>query len=163
MAKHDGLMELFQGEVIGESLFDRMLPNCEDSRQRYVVGTMLQLETETKARLRQAAAERGMDFWEDDNERTAGEGMARDLASASWEDKMRAIHDVLRDTYVPRYKEIAATAPAEDKELADYMVVHETSLFETTRRELAGDTENSIETILPQLRYPLPVPDREEA
>lgn len=155
-----GMMELFQGEVIGEALFDAMLHHCSDERERYVIGTMLQLETETKARLRQAAAQRGMDYAEDSKERDAGEALAKDLSTASWAEKMKALHDILNDTYVPRYKEIDEAAGPDDKELTAYMVIHETSLLEASKRELDGRKTDSVGTILPQLRYPLPVPTK---
>ena len=45
-----GLNELYQGEVLGEVLFNRMLELFPE--HRYEVSIMFQLETETKARLR---------------------------------------------------------------------------------------------------------------
>lgn len=153
-----GLQELYQGEVIGEAVFDAMLHHLDGDRQRYVVATMLQLETETKARLRQHAAVRGLDLAEDPEQRKAGEGLAAQLASVTWQEKMEVLHDILAGTYVPRYREIAAAAAPEDAEVTAYMVEHETSLLAVTERELAGDTATSVARILPQLRYPLPEP-----
>lgn len=148
--QRQALRELYQGEVIGEALFDKMLADLDDDRERYVIATMLQLETETKARLRQTAMLRGFDLAEDTAQRVAGEGLAAEMAGSTWTQKTQLIHDILAGTYVPRYVEIAATAAPEDAEITAYMVTHETSLLEATKRELAGDT-NSVETVIPQL------------
>lgn len=46
-------------------------------------------------------------------------------------------------------------APAEGKTVAESMVRHERSLLEVARRELAGDTNNSVELVVAQRAYPL--------
>jgi hypothetical protein len=46
------MVELYQGEVLGEVLFDHMLSYFEEPDKQYKISVMLQLETETKARLR---------------------------------------------------------------------------------------------------------------
>src|SRR5437764_10584484 len=100
--QRQALRELYQGEVIGEAVFDKMLHHLDDDRQRYVVATMLQLETETKARLRPVAAASGLDIAEDPAERAAGEALAAQLSTATWLEKMQSLHDILEGTYVPR-------------------------------------------------------------
>ena len=73
----DDLQDLYQGEIIGEALFDRMLEFYDDPVQRYKVALMLQLETETKARLRPAMLELGADIRELDASREAGLTLGR--------------------------------------------------------------------------------------
>jgi hypothetical protein len=158
--QRQALRELYQGEVTGEAVFDKMLHHLDDDRQRYIVATMLQLETETKARLRPHAARLGLDLAENPQHRADGEALAAQLADATWTAKMQSLHDILNGTYVPRYIEIAATAAPEIAEIAAYMVAHETSLLEVTKRELTGNTINSVETVIPQLRHPIPAPIR---
>lgn len=160
--EHEHILELFQGEVLAEALFDAMIHHCKDDRERYVLGTMLQLETETKARLRQAVAERAMPFAEDTSKRDIGRGLAKKLENATWTAKMHTLFNILNDVYVPRYHEINEAAGAQDKKITEYMVLHETSLREALRREMNGQKESSVETILPQLRYPLPAPHEKE-
>ena len=157
--QRQALGELYQGEVLGEAAFDGLLPHLDDERQRYVVATMLQLETETKARLRPLAARRGLDIAEDPAQRAAGAALVAELAGASWVEKMQVLYDVTGGHYLPRYREIAALAGPEDTEITSYMVEHEASLFEVAKRELAGDTTNSLELVIPQLRYPVPEPE----
>jgi hypothetical protein len=157
--QRQALTELYQGEVLGEAAFDAMLPHLDDDRQRYVVATMLQLETETKARLRPIAAMCGLDLAEDPAQKKAGAGLALDLVGASWRERMQVLYDVTGGTYLPRYQEFAELAGPEHADITAYMVEHEASLFEVAKRELAGDTDNSVDLVVPQLRYPLPVPE----
>ena len=68
---HHGLIEYYRGETIGEVLFDGLLSSRTESRHRYVMGTMLQLETETKARLRPAMVKHALPIIEDPSARFA--------------------------------------------------------------------------------------------
>lgn len=153
----DDLQDLYQGEIIGEALFDRMLDFYEDPVHRYKVALMLQLETETKARLRPAMLELGIDIRELEASRAAGLEMAASLAGKSWTGAMTMLHEALLP-FVDRYTGIAAQAPAAYRELAQSMVRHETSLLRFAAAESAGDTANSTTDIIAQLQYPLPHP-----
>ena len=73
-------MEMYQGEIIGEVLFNRMLAFYDDPLQRYKVSVMLQLETETKARLRPVIMRLGLDPAESEESRRAGHKFAESLA-----------------------------------------------------------------------------------
>ena len=46
------LDELYQGEIIGEVILDQMLSFFSEPEFKYKIAVLLQLETETKARLR---------------------------------------------------------------------------------------------------------------
>ncbi len=151
------LLDLYQGEIIGEALFDRMLDFYDDPMKRYKVALMLQLETETKARLRPAMLELGVDLRELDESREAGLTMAASLADKPWADAMKILHEALVP-FVERYTAIAASAPAQYRDLAQSMVRHETSLLRFAECESTGDSENSTADIIAQLQYPLPAP-----
>lgn len=152
---HHGLIEYHRGEVIGEVLFDGLLATLTSDRHRYVMGTMLQLETETKARLRPVMQKHGLAISEEPSARAEGMMLAAAMKSLAWLDVMQALRRELEDTYVPRYEAIARQAPPEDRAFCESMVVHERSLLEVAVRELAGDEQTSVELIVPQLRYPL--------
>lgn len=152
------LTEMYQGEVIGEVLFDRLLETCSDPAQRYKVATMLQLETETKARLRPALLELGADITEQAESRRLGGEFADSLAGQDWAGMMTTLRDTIRP-YLERYETIAAGAPDAWRPLAESMVVHEAALYEFAEKELAGDTQSSVEAIVAQLEFPLPAPD----
>ena len=64
-----GLSEEYQGEVIGEVFFGGLLERFDSPEHRYKLATLLQLETETKARLRPAALELGVELAEFDESR----------------------------------------------------------------------------------------------
>ena len=48
----DALLHVYHGEQFGEAVFETLLPQAEDEEQRYVLGTLLQLESEGKAVMR---------------------------------------------------------------------------------------------------------------
>lgn len=153
------IAELYQGEVLGEALFNRMLLDVDDARQRHVIASLLQLETETKARLRQSAAARGLALAEDRAQRNAGEQLGSSLASMTWLQKMRRLALGIGATYLPRYREIAATAAAPDRQIISYMVAHETALLEAVRLEVEGHVGTSVSSVEAHLLFPLPRPD----
>ncbi|HET6686963.1 MAG TPA: hypothetical protein VFH02_10610 [Jiangellaceae bacterium] len=150
--------ELYQGEVLGEALFNRMLRDLDDDRERYVVGSLLQLETETKVLLRRAAAARGLRLDEDDAPRTEGEEIAASLRAMTWLGKMQRLQAGISDYYLPRYQLIAAEAGADDREVTSLMVRHETALLEVLARETAGQIETSLIPLEGHLRFPLSHP-----
>ena len=152
------LMEMYQGEVIGEVVSGRMLAFFDDPGQRYKIAVMLQLETETKARLRPTLMELGLDLAELEESRKLVHEMADSLQSMTWIETMEGLRDALKP-YVDRYREIAATAPAQYRAIADSMVVHEQSLYHFAELESAGDGEHSMDDVIAQLQFPLPAPD----
>jgi hypothetical protein len=152
------LQEFYQGEILGEAMFDAMLPDLEDGQQRYKVGLLLQLESETKVRLRPAVAAAGLPLQEDPRMRPDGEKFARDLRSASWAGKMQALHDAVAGHYVPHYRKLAALMPPELREVGDSMVEHEEALAEMAWRELNGQGHRSDEPLLRLLSFGLSPP-----
>ena len=59
-----GLSEQYQGEVIGEVAVNSLLQQFRNPREQYLLATVFQFETETKARLRPVVAELGIDVIE---------------------------------------------------------------------------------------------------
>ncbi len=152
-----GLIEIYQGEVIGEVAFNRMLAQFDDPTHRFKIGVMLQLETETKARLRPPMAELGLDLAETESARATGHELGDVFEGKTWLAAMEALRDGLAP-YVERYRAIAAEAPARYRELANSMVVHEESLYRFAELEIAGEGEKSLDGITAQLVFPLPNP-----
>ena len=56
-----GLSEEYQGELVGEVFFSELTKHFESWQHQYKLATLLQLETETAARLRPTALELGVD------------------------------------------------------------------------------------------------------
>ncbi len=152
-----GVEELYQGEVMGEVIFNRLLACHDDPVQRYKIATLLQLETETKARLRPVVMSLGLDPVELEASRQAGQEMAAGLEGLGWDDLMAQIRDAV-EPFVVRYREIEATAPPEYREAARSMVVHEQALFRFAELEASGDASGSLDDIIVQLNHPLPRP-----
>jgi hypothetical protein len=152
------LQEFYQGEILGEAMFDAMLDSVHSEIERYKIALMLQLETETKARLRPVLAAQGLSLQEDPQMRLRGAQFAQALVAASWTAKMSALHQALAETYLPRYREHAAAMPPGLRAIAQSMVEHEQALLEMTRRELDGDSQRSDEPVRDLLAHPLPRP-----
>jgi len=152
-----GITEMYQGEVLGEALFDRMLDLFDDPMQRYKVATMLQLESETVTRLRPTVLELGLELSAADESRTLGIKWAESLDGVSWDELMVKLGDGL-EPYIERYGEIVEQAPPQYQAIARSMLVHEKSLKRFTEFELAGDTEHSLDDVIAQLHHPLPRP-----
>ena len=145
-----GLSELYQGEILGEALFDQMLTYFQSPDKQYKLSLLLQLETETKARLRPALALLGIDFKEQAEFRKIGLDIASSLKGKSWEETMVTLREIVEPA-VSRYKEIASCAPPEYIEIAEFMVAHENSLYEFLQLELDGKGELSIDKIYDQI------------
>jgi hypothetical protein len=60
--------------------------------------------------------------------------------------------------YVDRYLEVETMAPEEYREPAHSMVVHEQSFYRFAELEATGNTTHSLDDIVAQLTYQLPMP-----
>ena len=101
-----GVRELYQGEILGEGVFNGLLKTAENDEQRYKrykLGTMLQLETETKTRLRPLAFRYGLELAEDPAVRAEVLTAVERRSPLSWQQRMQSIHDAIRDRYIPRH------------------------------------------------------------
>ncbi|MEP0200891.1 MAG: hypothetical protein ABJ084_03655 [Halioglobus sp.] len=152
-----GLYEQYQGEVTGEVALNRLLQKFQSPRQRYLLGTVLQLETETKARLRQTVAVLGLDIVESEGAQKAGNELADLVGALDWHDSLQTLCEVLSPV-VERFQEIASLAPDEYKDLADSMVAHEQLIIRLFEQEMHGAGHNVAQEIGSQLQFPLPNP-----
>lgn len=162
VAVKDGLMELYQGEVIGEGFFDAAMKHWRTPDQRFKLTAMMQLETETKARLRAEVLAMGLDPKEDDNERRKGIELADSLAKSSWLDMTKKLEEILH-IFVARYITIADSAPSHMGALFYSMVTHEKSLLAFAELELAARTSESVDAVIAQLKYPPRMPQGKSA
>ena len=149
-----GLSELYQGELVGEAFFSELTKRYESPPHQYKLATLLQLETETAARLRPAALELGVALSYLDEYRKMGEDFLKGCEGMDWKQFLAYLEEAVKP-FVERYTEIAAIAPPEYKDLADSMVVHEKAIQTFARLESSGDTEHSLEDVIKQLKFPL--------
>jgi hypothetical protein len=152
------LQEFYQGEILGEAMFDAMLRSARDASERYKIALMLQLETETKARLRPFLVAEGVPVQEDPRMRPEGEQFARELEGATWNEKMRVLAESIGSTWLPRYRELTMLLPPPLRAVGESMVAHEQALCEMARREVAGESDRSDEPVRALLIHQLPRP-----
>ena len=152
-----GVRELFyQGEVLGEAFSSRALGLETDPMLRYKWGCLLQLETETKARLRPFIARLGLSIEEADVSSQV-DAAFESWAGKSWREHMEELVGIT-DFYLGKFRELEAAAPADERAVASAMVKHETAINVFARRELAGDSDHSVDLMVAELLYPLPRP-----
>ena len=69
----EALQDVYHGEQFGEAFFEALLPHAVDHEQRYILGSLLQLESEGKAIMRPVLTKLGLssgrrspgrDLWE---------------------------------------------------------------------------------------------------
>jgi len=147
---------VYQGEVLGEALLNCYVALEQDAERRYKWGTILQLETETKARLRPFLTGLGLSIAQDDV-RGRIEDLAKTFASKSWRQHMEELVRIT-DLYVEKFREIESAAPDHEREVAHSMVVHEASIKRFGELELAGHGTSSLSDVIAQLQYPLAKP-----
>ena len=151
------LDEVYQGEVIGEAFFNTLLPRFKSPEQQYKLGSLLQLETEFKAKVRPIAIAHGLDPVEREESRQKGQGFADSLEGETWEEVMASFAGLMT-TFVTRYKEMGAAVPSDYKEFGVHLAAHEKSIGDFVKLEAAGETINSIDDVVKQLNHPLPSP-----
>lgn len=149
------LRDLIDSEIFGERVSLALLEVARNERERYHVGTLLQLETETKARLRPLLYKHGVSLSETiDLEHI--DGIVEGYRAGTWEEFAAANIPIVQD-FLARFEEIAAVGPEEDREILDSMVRHERAILRWFEMESRGDRQGSLEDILAQLSNPLPV------
>ena len=147
---------MYQGEVLGEAMLDAYVAAEQDPVHRYKWGTVLQLETETKARLRPFLTKLGLSLAQNDmREQVAG--VMRNFAGKSWHQHMEELVKITT-FYVEKFREIEAASPESDRAITHSMVLHEAAIKKFAELELAGDSANSLNDMIAQLHFPLTAP-----
>ena len=130
-----------------------LIKHYPSPEHRYKLATLLQLETDTAARLRPTALDLGVDLFYLDKYREMGEEFLKSFEGKDWKSWLADLEAGVKP-FVKRYIEIAEIAPPEYKDLADSMVVHEESIQTFARLELSGD-KHSLDDVIKQLKFPL--------
>ena len=150
-----GLQTLYDGEVMGERLLLSLHAEARSPREADHFAAILQLETETKARLRPLLLKHGMSLAE-----TADlGGIAARLAGyagSTWRDYTAATARRLTGV-LQIYEHIATLGPPEDQAILQAVVRHEAALLTWARAEAEGETDQSLAAIRALLCFPPPV------
>ncbi len=150
----DGVQAFYDGEVMGERLMLALHAVARTPREAAHFATLLQLETETKARLRPLIAKLGLRLAETADlggvpARVAG------YVDRPWRDYAAASATHLR-TVLRRYEAIAALGPAEDQPILEAVVRHEAALLRWAEMEAADPSEESLAAVTAMLVFPMP-------
>lgn len=148
--------ELYQSEVLGEQAFLALLAAARNKRDEYHFGTLLQLESETKVRLRPFLQKYGLGFVETQESGEQVAGFVTAYTENSWLDFLAALKPVV-EQYVARFQAIADAGPVEDQEILQSMVTHEQSFVEWIDKETAGE-DGALDLAISQLEHPLSAP-----
>lgn len=150
------LRELLESEIFGEAISLALLEAAKSDRDRYHFATLLQLETETKARLRPLLYKYGVSLSEEmDLDHIAG--MVNGYLESSWEE-FAAANKTGVEEFLGRFREIAAIGPAEDREMLESMIRHELAILRWFDMESRGEMAGSLDAVIAELQYPLPEP-----
>ncbi len=147
----------YQTEVFGEAFNEALIGKFSDSVHRYKIATFLQLETETKARLRPTILELGGSVEGEEQSRQSGRELAESIGADNWQQFVSMLRD-LGEPLLDRQREIAVTAPAPYRHLADSMREHGEAIQKFAEMEVAGESENSADDMAALLRFPFPYP-----
>ncbi len=153
------LLEFYGSEVRGEAIYSAILSLAENDEERLKWGTLLQLETETKAWLRAPMVAQGVSIAEQSDDRDKGIALAEQFKAVPWRIQMQALHDVIASDVIPRYQAYVATVQErggnDEERVCLYMIEHERAQVEFTERELAGvRADRSLEPLIKFLKYP---------
>jgi len=155
--QREDLTLLYQGEVFGEMFYCTLLRHFHSPVQQLLIGSLLQLETENKARVRPIAFKHDIDLIESEYKRNEGAEFVSHVKNMEWIEAARSLVPISEDA-VANYRRIAAEAPEAWKPLAESMVEHETLILTATRMAAAGEDEKAADLVASHLVYPLPKP-----
>ena len=150
------LVRRYQAEVLGEAYFNQLMSYFDEPDKKYKWAVMLQLETETKARVRSLMMNLGLDVTESEEVRRTGISMAEEMCGKNWLDAVSGFRD-LALALLEDEKEIAAKAPPEHRAYAESMISHGQCFFDFTELELSGKSQVSLGPIVELLEHKVPL------
>jgi len=151
------VVEMYQGEVYGEAFYCALLPLFRSPLQQHLIATLLQLETENKARLRRIVFEHGGDVVESDATRAEARDYIQTVEHMGWTEAAATLVAASVE-FRDRYRDIVKTAPEEMKPVFTYMIEHEDLIIAAMRLAADGEDEKAIDLVAGQLMLPLPRP-----
>ena len=105
------LRELLDSEIFGEAVSLALLEVAKNEREKFQFATLLQLETETKARLRPLLYRHSVPLSEQVPTEQVEE-VVQGYLTSNWEDFAAANVEVVQN-FLSRFRQIAAEGPVE--------------------------------------------------
>lgn len=138
--------EAYEGEVLGEALFDRLAEMSEDPARAEKHRVLCRMERRTKEEMEPVVEQLGLDV---DRAKAVREGseLAEGAAVLPWGELMASIEPNTQ-RFLEMYRHLEQLAShSEQRRVAGILVAHEQALEEFARRELAGAPERSLEPV----------------
>ena len=152
------IRELYESEILGEAFALALIDVARSERDRYQFGTLLQLETETKARLRPFLAKHGIPLTESMDLGDVDAMVVAYKTTSSLGEFAGVIKPAVQN-FLSRFEEIARVGPSDDREVLESMVRHESAILQWLAMEIEGNSAGSLDSLLRELQYPLPRPE----
>jgi hypothetical protein len=149
------IRELHESEIFGEALALALIEVAKSERDQYHFGTLLQLETETKARLRPFLFKYGVPLSENIDLSDVGAIVSAYQSAANLQEFAGGIKPVV-ENFLSRFEEIARICPEEDRDIAQSMVRHESAILKWLTMESTCLPRGSLDDMIGELGYPLP-------
>jgi hypothetical protein len=155
------LGEVYDAEVFGETLFGEMLQVARNPAETYLIGSMLQLETEGKATLRPLLTRLGLSMCESGEAHSSGSANAAKLNKLPWQERFETIRGSIEKVFLPRYLALADLVSkeqdAEAARIAVFMGTHERAILAAATGAAAGAPDPAA-PMTKLLRFPLERP-----
>ena len=151
------IRELYESEIFGEAFALALMKVAKSERDQYQLGTLLQLETETKARLRPFLSKYDLSLSED-MELSEVDGAVAAYQALGFPEFAAAMKPTVQG-FLSRFQEIELVGPADDQKVLHSMVRHESAILRWLEMESEGNTEGSLDAMIAELQYPLPAPE----
>jgi cytochrome P450 len=136
------LTDAYQGEVVGEAFFALMAEREIDGGAAAKWRVLEHLERHVKGRLRAELLRRGLPAEEDRGKVEEGRKTAASFAAVPREAAARLLRDAVKG-FVDGFRASLGAAPAEAKEIAEFVLRHEEALLAYSEREVAGAPEST--------------------
>jgi hypothetical protein len=137
----------FEGEIWGEAFFLALASSERPAEQRRRLLILARLETETGLAMQQLADRLGLNDGDRQPHLAAGAERAAPWQELDWREAMQRLKAMIAP-YVERYDALAAAARPEDHDILNQLAAHERALLIFAERELAGDSEQSLDAVL---------------
>ena len=153
------LLEVYHAEQAGEAIFELMLQYANNDRERFIFGSMLQLETEAKAIMRPTLVKLELPIQENPISREQGIKVGEVFREMPFNELIENIYSSVKNIYLPQYAELETLITEDDKEcfeLAKFMGDHERALL-VASDNIIKENEAFMEPVTEMLRFPIPL------
>ena len=151
------LLDVYHAEQTGEVIFESMLRYAQNKEERFILGSMLQLETEAKAIMRPSLVQLELPIEEEKLSREQGIIIGESFKEMPFAELMQNIEQSVRNIYLPQYEELEILITEEDSDyfnLAKFMGDHERALL-LSAENINSNFDDPMKPVTEMLRFPI--------